>query len=306
MYVACPSCKTLYPVTAEYLRLAAGQVRCSACETKFDASGSVFDDPQEALNYQYPIQPALKEEIEDLVDRALEGGSERAPAGEEEPRQDEEQQEQAAEDQYEFGRAGVDYYAWPVKSEFYLPADEPFAADEYAGRADMSRDYLLSGHAQPGARTAWGAIAAALLLTVCLLAQYAYVERYQLVQVPALRPVIELICAPLECRLPLRRDLAHVEMVEREVREHPNVNDALLVHAAFVNRADFVQAYPILQVSFSDVSGTPVVVRRFSPEEYLQQPALADKGMAPGDQSLVMLEVIDPGERAVSFQFDFM
>jgi hypothetical protein len=84
------------------------------------------------------------------------------------------------------------------------------------------------------------------------------------------------------------------------------VSDALLVHATFVNRADFVQAYPVLQVSFSDVSGTPVALRRFGPEEYLPEIALADKGMAPGQQSLVMLEVIDPGERAVSFQFDFM
>ena len=170
----------------------------------------------------------------------------------------------------------------------------------------MSDEYLLADHDLSGARTAWGAIAAALLLTAGLIAQYAYVERYQLVQIAALRPAIELLCAPLDCNLPLRRDLARVEMVEREVREHPDVGDALLVHATFVNRADFVQAYPVLQVSFSDVAGTPVAVRRFGPEQYLQEPVTADKGMAPGQQSLVMLEVIDPGERAVSFQFDFM
>ncbi len=301
MYVACPSCKTLYPVTAEYLRLAAGQVRCSTCETRFDASSSVFDDPQEALDYQYPMQQALKEEIDDLVDRALDIGAELAPVVEEQ-----QEEQQAADSEHEFWRADVDHYAWPVKAEFRQLVVEQFASDEHTGRADMSDEYLLDGHDKPGARTAWGAIAAALLLTAGLIAQYAYVERYQLVQFQALRPAIELMCAPLDCNLPLRRDLARVEMVEREVREHPNVGDALLVHAAFVNRADFVQAYPVLQVSFSDVAGTPIAVRRFGPEEYLQEPATADQGMAPGQQSLVMLEVIDPGERAVSFQFDFM
>ncbi len=89
MYVACPSCKTLYPVSAEYLRLAAGQVRCSVCENRFDASKSVFDDPQEALDYQYPVPQAIKEEIDDLVDRALDSGAELPPAVEE---QQEEQQ----------------------------------------------------------------------------------------------------------------------------------------------------------------------------------------------------------------------
>jgi hypothetical protein len=46
-------------------------------------------------------------------------------------------------------------------------------------------------------------------------------------------------------------------------------------------------------------------VRRFLPEEYLHDKNPA-RGMAPGEQTLVMLEVVDPGERAVSYQFDFM
>ena len=297
MYVACPSCKTLYPVTAEYLRLAAGQVRCSACETRFDASSAVFDNPQEALEYQHPMQQALKEEIENLVDRALDGGPTHTPTGTE---------PQAAVSEDKSRHADVDHYAWPLTAEFLELAVDQSEPGEPAGRADMSADYLFGDHGQSGARIAWGAIAAVLLLTAGLVVQYAYVDRYQLAQIPAFHSAIELLCAPLECNLPLRRDLARVEMVEREVREHPKVGDALMVHAAFVNRADFVQAYPVLQVSFSDVSGTPVAVRRFGPEEYLQEIALVDKGMAPGQQSLVMLEVIDPGERAVSFQFDFM
>jgi hypothetical protein len=61
----------------------------------------------------------------------------------------------------------------------------------------------------------------------------------------------------------------------------------------------------VLQISFSDTSGTPVAVRRFLPEEYLHDKNPAP-GMAPGEETLVMLEVVDPGERAVSYQFDFM
>ena len=81
MYVACPSCKTLYPVTAEYLRLAAGQVRCSSCQTRFDASSAVFDNPQQALDHEHPLQQTLKGEIDDLVGRALDGRSEEVPLG---------------------------------------------------------------------------------------------------------------------------------------------------------------------------------------------------------------------------------
>ncbi len=304
MYVACPSCKALYPVSADYLRLADGQVRCSACQTRFDASSAVFDDPQQALDYEYPLQPVMKGEIDDLVGRALDNGKEEASVVE--------------VTVSTATHAAADYYAWPVSSEFcesenielVSPEPEPVPVPEPESepdsRVDLSHEYLLEDAEPVQDQSAWGAMMVALLLTAGLIVQYAYVERYQLVQIAGFRPVIEMLCMPLNCNLPLRRDLARVEMIEREVRQHPSVDDALLVQASFINRADFVQAYPLLQISFSDVSGTPIAVRQFRPNEYLRgRTGLAD-GISPGKKVLVMLEVVDPGDRVVSFQFDFM
>jgi hypothetical protein len=115
-----------------------------------------------------------------------------------------------------------------------------------------------------------------------------------------------MFCARLQCDLPLRRDTGSVQIVKREIRDHPHVKDALLVNATFVNRAAFVQALPVVQVSFSDMSGTPVAVRRFTPEEYLSTQQGIPDGIAPGEQQHLLLELIDPGDRAVSFQFDFL
>ena len=95
-------------------------------------------------------------------------------------------------------------------------------------------------------------------------------------------------------------------MVEREVRDHPHIDGGLLINAAFVNRATFAQAYPVFEVSFSDVSGTPIAVRRFPPAKYLMGQQSVEQGMAPGERAQLMLEVVDPGDRAVSFQFDFL
>jgi len=196
-------------------------------------------------------------------------------------------------------RADADGYAQPVTGEFVSPVDDeddPFA---------LPGGLLLEDSVPSGSTTNWWAIAAALLLTVVLLAQYAWWDRNRLAQISALRPLLEGLCRPPDCRLPLRHDLTRVEMVEREVRDHPNVENALLVSAAFVNRASYQQAYPVLQIAFSDISGAPVAIRRFMPEEYLHD-RKPGQGMAPGERTLVMLEVVDPGERAVSFQFDFM
>lgn len=316
MYVACPSCKALYAISAEQLHLADGKVRCSQCRMTFNAVHAVFDDPREALAFKYPREDELAQEIDELVGRALGqvpgaaeaaaqvGGAHEATdkgVGEDQAYSEPEQPPRTHHAVIEpVGLpVAMDCYAQPVAGE--LAATE----DTHEHLYELSHAVLFDDEGTHEGRTGWGAIAAALVLTAALVGQYAWWDRNRLAQVDSLRPSLEWLCKTVDCSLPLRHDLASVEMVEREVRDHPRVRDALLVSAAFVNRAPFPQAYPVLQIAFSDVSGTPVAVRRFMPEEYLHDKN-PTRGMAAGEQTLVQLEVVDPGERAVSFQFDFM
>ncbi len=357
MYVACPSCKSLYSITAAQLSAAGGQVRCAQCQTVFNALEAVFDTPQQALAYEHAVREDVAQEIDELVGRALDQVSgiaeihrgESQPDGDRSAGQQPEVEPQGGPDAAAPEQSGAtadagldiesleaaaaeaagasgdtlttgetladdlrwidscadaDHYAQPVGAEFVAAQ----VSDEGDVDVDMSDGLLLHPMCfadPPEPRTHWWAIAAGLLLTVTLLAQYAWWDRNRLAQISALRPALDWLCRPIDCNLPLRHDIAKVEMVEREVRDHPNVKDALLVSAAFINRAVYPQAYPVLQIAFSDISGTPLAVRRFMPEEYLhgKNPR---RGMAPGEQTLVLLEVVDPGERAVSFQFDFM
>ena len=198
--------------------------------------------------------------------------------------------------------ADMDFYACPTAAEFRTRP--PQRASE---ALELSAALLYSDESHDtGLRIPWGAIAASVFLAVLLLAQIAWVQRYQLARLPQIRPALAFFCQPLNCDLPLRHDINRIEVVEREVRDHPHASGALLINASFVNRADFVQAYPVFEISFSDVSGTPVAVRRFPPAAYLIGRQDVSNGMAPGERAQLMLEVVDPGDRAVSFQFDFL
>jgi len=356
MYVACPSCKSLYQIELIHLRAAGGELHCGACKTTFNATAAVFDDPRQALDFadQQPLQESVAREIDELVNKALgqvpgheqvteaadsqkseetvaeseqisDAGAEPEERGEETGVTAEtpvalevEDVIEALEEQvpepavveslveepqlHGLLRADMDFYACPAAVEFR--AQRPQRASE---ALELSAALLYSDESHhTGLRVPWGAIAASLLLAVLLLAQIAWVERYQLVRLPQLRAALEYFCQPLDCDLPLRHDISRIEMVEREVRDHPHASDALLINASFVNRAAFTQAYPVFVVSFSDVSGTPVAVRRFPPAEYLIGRQDVSSGMAPGEQAQLMLEVVDPGDRAVSFQFDFL
>lgn len=349
MYVACPSCKALYAISADQLRLAEGQVRCGRCGTLFNATNAVFASPREALEHEAPLQRDMAREIDELVERALDrvpGETAKQPGapepavphhedleGEralveepgvagpefEEPEVEGSEIEEPEIQQAGFTQAeavdgplarlaGRDFYAQPLGAEFpHGTAVATPSGEEVEGHGVYELSEALLFHDEPHhqSHTRWGAIAAAVFLTLTLVAQYAWWDRNRLAQVAALRPALEWACKPLRCELPLRHELAQVEMIQREVRDHPSIPDALLINAEFVNRAPYTQAYPVLQISFSDVSGTPVAIRRFLPAQYLhgKNPA---RGMAPGEQAQVTLEVVDPGERAVSFQFDFL
>jgi len=339
-----------------HLRAAGGELHCGACQTTFNATAAVFDDPQQALDYadEHPLQESVAREIDELVNKALgqvpgqepvtaavdsekfaetaaeteqvqdvslepeECGDKTdakavapvAPAAENVIEAADEQAPEAVavedlvEDTQGHGLlpADMDFYACPAAAGFRAQRPQPTSEALELSAALLYPDETHEG----GSAIPWGAIAASFLLVVLLLGQVAWIERYRLARFPQLRPLLEFFCQPLNCELPLRHDISSIEMVEREVRDHPYVDGALLINASFLNHAGFAQAYPVFEVSFSDVSGTLVAVRRFPPAEYLTGQQDVSNGMAPGERAQLMLEVVDPGDRAVSFQFDFL
>jgi predicted Zn finger-like uncharacterized protein len=297
MYVACPSCKALYSISDTQLQHANGLVRCGRCRFTFNARLAAADDPRRAPAFEPPLEDQVMAEIDALVDRALVQVPSTSSSS-----------DNASESLPKVGPTAVEPVGlWTGKDCYAQPVADEFVSQQTGAPAlpDVPHALLLEDEAVYGGRPRWGAIAAVVFLALALGVQYAWWDRNQLAESVAWRPALDWVCERAGCELPLRHDFTRVEMVGRDVRDNPQVPDALTISAAFINRAPFPQAYPVLQISFSDVAGTPVAVRRFMPEEYLRDKNPA-RGMAPGEQTLVMLEIADPGARAVSFQFDFM
>jgi predicted Zn finger-like uncharacterized protein len=144
------------------------------------------------------------------------------------------------------------------------------------------------------------------LLILLLGIQWVYFNRAALSADANWRPTMERFCSILHCDLPLQTDLARIELLNRDVRKHPREKSALLVNATLVNHAGFTQPYPVLSLGFSALSGAPLAVRRFEPAEYLDEGIDIEAGMAPDTPVQVVLEIEDPGEEAVSYEFNFL
>lgn len=316
MFVVCPSCRNVFRVRGAHLSVAQGHVRCGGCQTLFDATVSLFESSEEAAEAVRRFEAAGRD-IGGLVESALAriDGGEPGEATEHEPAPDDGQDpdsEPAANGASTASAAAgggcvdMDLHANPVIGEVadgesvtLQTADRPAPVVHHTFDEDES---LVSA---VRLRT-WLGLAACLALVLLLAGQYFWKARQELAARDAWRPWMERYCDLLGCDLPLRHDLARLEILEREVRNHPRVKDALLISATFVNEADFAQSWPVFEVTFSDVSGTAIAVRRFTPEEYLAEPVDPAQGMAPGARTRLVLEVVDPGKNAVSYQFNFL
>ncbi len=143
-----------------------------------------------------------------------------------------------------------------------------------------------------------------LLLIASLGVQYAFSHRIPLRENATLRPLLDALCQVTQCPMPPKRDLKKIELVDNMMQSHPRYQNSLLITATLINRADYVQPYPIVEITMTDLQQKVVAQRTFRPEEYLVGDT-AEMGFTPNIEVALMLEVADPGNNAVGFKFDF-
>ena len=200
-----------------------------------------------------------------------------------------------------------------------LTTQSAFIAPAHTGVTSVVRETLPSKAARstpaplPGFRQAthpgW-AHAGPWLLGNALLglgfaAQMVYAERDGLSNDTRLRPWLDQVCRIVSCNLPLRADPNQLVLLSRDIRPHPSAPAALIISATLRNEADFVQAFPHIEISLSDLDEHRIVMRRFSPRDYVGDSKTVRNGLASGGSLALAFEVADPGKNAVAFEFKF-
>ncbi|HAI58792.1 MAG TPA: DUF3426 domain-containing protein [Xanthomonadaceae bacterium] len=150
----------------------------------------------------------------------------------------------------------------------------------------------------------WRVAAMLALATVTLAVQIVLADWNRFAASPVWRPTMQAVCAHLGCALPAWREPRAFVVLSREIQPHPGNQQALLVTASFRNDAKYAQDWPLLELALTDLDGSRIGLRRFEPFEYLGG-SPSREGLAPGQSATVALEILDPGNRAVAFEFDF-
>lgn len=206
----------------------------------------------------------------------------------------------------------ADYYLFdtlPQEAPGTEPTAEPRATRAEPGpesQDDSASIPTVTAFTPPRPRrkphTGWWATGS-VVLAVALAAQLAFYFRSELALfAPPLEPWLHEACAMIGCEIRPLRDPTQIELLEVEVAPHPKFDRALTFSATLVNRAAFVQPFPLLELSLTDSRGTPLARRTFTPEEYLAAPDHEAQGMAPNVAAFARLELTQPDPAAIGYE----
>ncbi|MBS0375556.1 MAG: DUF3426 domain-containing protein [Proteobacteria bacterium] len=153
----------------------------------------------------------------------------------------------------------------------------------------------------PGRRIA--AMAAAIALSLALLAQVVNHYREALADSPMLGPALASLYARFGLPLEPNWDLTAFD-VRQWGAQSEEVAGVLTLRASIVNKAARSQPYPLLRVTLEDRFGSRVGRREFTPAEYLPGRAQPRSLLASGARADADLKLADPGNQAVGFELD--
>mgnify|MGYP003467957957 FL=1 len=140
-----------------------------------------------------------------------------------------------------------------------------------------------------------------LLLGITLQIMLAY--RDALAKQQSLRPIISQLCLLTNCQLADWRQPEAFLPLQHSVTADPTQSGVLIVQLSFTNTAQWPQPWPQIELSFTDVQGQKIGLRRFRPAEYLNAWQAPD--IKAGQTVSVEVAIQETSSRADGFTFNF-
>ncbi|WP_158882812.1 zinc-ribbon and DUF3426 domain-containing protein [Rhodanobacter sp. L36] len=279
MYTQCPECLSVFSLDAHTIAQAHGHVLCGHCGASFDSIATLTDQlPPEPFQELAVNEPAFEPPEIDLVVYR--------------PRLAPQAVVIAPEHVVDENESSEDFSQLVFSPRF--AREKPARGSARAEKKSR----------EPGERR-WPWVVVGVLLALLLGIQLAWAERDVLIRDPTTGGWLRGACGTLGCRLPLIAAPEQIELVASNVQAHPSVAGALMISASVRNDAIFAQPYPVLTITLSNAQGQRLSMRRLQPHEYLDDRAVLARGLAPGENAVLLLEVQDPGDQAVAFEFGF-
>lgn len=231
MFTRCPECKTAYRISIGQLRAGRGEALCERCQIVFNA----------LVSLGHAVKDAIPEDVPQVRPPLL-GDREAVllPKFEPKPPEKLDSEGGAAHNGQSFDRGGQGSHG-----------------EESAGPSSVT----------PGGWWGLGVFG----LTALLIAQLVVFEGDRMVQSARMRPWLDMICKTVDCHLPPYKDVRRIQIFDRALRPDSMRDDALEFQLVFANQSNLPQMLPNLKLVLTELNGSPVAERIFTPAEYLPE-----------------------------------
>jgi predicted Zn finger-like uncharacterized protein len=285
----CPECATVYQLTPEQIDAAKGWVRCSQCQHAFDSTGLILAWAGRA--HTEPAASKVDVMSDDLdaahrldVDELL---KRKEPAN-----------------HLEHDKASADLNAFEKALSSFQPEIEK-AIDQLASSPakssppDDSED-LAQDKAPIKTHRRWPAVVLLWVLTLSLLAQWAWIERFALVaRFPVAQTPVQKMCHVLSCEPLHVRDLHGLVIDTSSFLQRDNGFELQWVVRNTTEQSVLMTA---LEVTLQDAQGKPVLRRVFLPDQLNAPTVMAPAQVWQGIMHMQLTsDTVVTGYRVLSF-----
>lgn len=265
----CPYCLTLFRIQQEHLAAAGGDVRCGICY-------KVFNARVEGTGYSVSkASPAGKAD-----DQQINTSSE--------PEQDPLKISLDA-DLDSLTETGV-----PSQSDLdQINIGNTNITDQLNPTTKINRRHMLK----------WASLS--LLAIFALFAQRLIFNFATNAYQPQWHSLYATVCQKLGCELPAYQQVSAITTDRLAIKTHPKYSNVLIVDMIISNTAQHSQPLPILNMTFSNMTGKTLAQRLFQPVEYLGDQFKLLPLMPPKTPIHLSFAILDPGGKAVNYSVIF-
>ena len=301
---SCPACNAAFYVLSDQLAAHRGDVRCGKCEHVFNAldrlaevaDGETINKPEPSSQAAIIEEEFVPADIEIIAESDVTISVEPETAIPAESQ--EKSQDKSAKD------AGILSQEPPAISitDYSIPASASILSPTMMDDAARNKTGKTSG----GSRSGFAKFLIFLLALILLLAGTAQAVYYLRSDIaarwPQYRPILEQACQYVQCKveLPMNADLIVID--DSDLQEDLDRQGLIHLYTTLINTASHAQAYPLLELTLTDVNDKPLLRRTFKPQEYLPAEADIKRGVLAKQEINIKLSLTASGEAVAGYR----
>ncbi len=264
----CPNCQTQFVVTDEQLNQHNGKVRCGHCLHVFDATKELVDVNDTEVN------------VIDDNDLANDFASVN----------DENQAQVSQTEEHESPQISDEASEIVNKSLLKDSQTSYFQIiDKKAERKSLLYKWLISLFA--------------ILLLIAAVAQSIYFWRSDItIYYPKLKPLLTQACEKLSCSISLPKKIEFIIIDDSDMQEDAEHEGLIHFSSTLINQAGFIQTYPNIELTLTDIEDKPKLRRIFTPAEYLPEHTDVASGLPAGAEIKVKLALTAQDEPVAGYR----